>query len=68
MPYSSDSRLAEVRYSSDVDRRDKVLERLKRAIDDNSTSRLMRSPLQVTIMTALVDQMGRPPFRAVESV
>ena len=54
-------RLAEVRYSSDVDRRDKVLERLKRAIDDNSTSRLMRSPLQVTIMTALVDQMGRPP-------
>ena len=54
-------RLAEVRYGSDVDRKDKVLERLRRAIDDNSTSRLMRSPLQVTIMTALVDQMGRPP-------
>ena len=54
-------RLAEVRYGADVDRKDKVLERLRRAIDDNSTSRLMRSPLQVTIMTALVDQMGRPP-------
>ena len=54
-------RLAEVRYGTDVDRKDKVLERLRRAIEDSSTSRLMRSPLQVTIMTALVDQMGRPP-------
>ena len=54
-------RLVEVRYGSDIDRKERVLERLKRAIDDNPTSRLMRSPLQVTIMTALVDQMGRPP-------
>ena len=54
-------RLVEVRYGTDLDRKEKVIERLKRAIDDNSTSRLMRSPLQVTIMTALVDQMGRPP-------
>ena len=54
-------RLVKVRYGTDLDRTDKVIERLKRAIDDNSTSRLMRSPLQVTIMTALVDQMGRPP-------
>ena len=54
-------RLVEVRYGLDMDRKERVIERLKRAIDDNSTSRLMRSPLQVTIMTALVDQMGRPP-------
>ena len=53
-------RLVEVRYGTDVDRKDKVIERLKKAVDDDSTSRLMRSPLQVTIMTALVDQMGRP--------
>ena len=54
-------RLAEVRYRTDEDRKQKVLERLKRAFRDGSTARLMRSPLQVTIMTALVDRVGQPP-------
>ena len=54
-------RLAEVRYHTDEDRKQKVLDRLKRAFRDSSTARLMRSPLQVTIMTALVDRVGQPP-------
>ena len=54
-------RLADVRYASDVDRKEKVLSRLERSFESESTSRLMRSPLQVTIMTALVDRMGQPP-------
>ena len=54
-------RLADVRYGTDSDRKEKVLTRLVRAFENESTSRLMRTPLQVTIMTALVDQMGQPP-------
>ena len=54
-------RLADVRYGTDLDRKAKVLGRLERAFENNSTSRLMRSPLQVTIMTALVDTIGQPP-------
>ena len=54
-------RLAEVRYRTDEDRKQKVLTRLDRAFRDSSTARLMRSPLQVTIMAALVDRVGQPP-------
>lgn len=54
-------RLAAVRYGADEDRKEKVLGRLRRAFGDPSTSRLMRTPLQVTIMTALVDRLGQPP-------
>ena len=54
-------RLTEIRYGSDIDRKDKVLNRLDRSFENDSTSRLMRSPLQITIMTALVDRMGQPP-------
>ena len=54
-------RLAEVRYRTDEDRKQKVLSRLDRAFRDVSTARLMRSPLQVTIMAALVDRVGQPP-------
>lgn len=55
------ARLVDVRYGTDADRKEKVLARLKRAFESDSTSRLMRTPLQVTIMTALVDRMGQPP-------
>ena len=54
-------RLAAVRYRSDEERRERVLGRLERAVHDESTSRLMRSPLQVTIMAALVERIGQPP-------
>lgn len=54
-------RLVTVRYSSDQDRIDKILNRLDRASKNEATIRLMRSPLQVTIMATLVDRMGQPP-------
>ena len=54
-------RLAEMRYRTDEDRKRTVLTRLGRAFRDVSTARLMRSPLQVTIMAALVDRIGQPP-------
>ena len=54
-------RLADIRYASDEDRKAKVLSRLDKAFDSESTYRLMRTPLQVTIMTALVDRMGQAP-------
>lgn len=54
-------RLVDVKYGSDLDRKEKVLTRLDRSFESEATSRLMRSPLQVTIMTALVDQRGQPP-------
>ena len=54
-------RLVDVRYGTDSDRKEKVLSRLERSFESESTSRLMRTPLQVTIMTALVDRMGQPP-------
>jgi len=54
-------RLVGERHSTDVERQAKILDRLNRAANEDSTARLMRSPLQVTIMAALVDQMGQPP-------
>jgi hypothetical protein len=54
-------RLTEARYGGDEERQTKVLKRLKRAASTDTTARLMTSPLQVTIMTALVDRMGQPP-------
>jgi hypothetical protein len=55
------SRLAEVRYGNDNDRKEKVLTLLRRASDSETTARLMRSPLQVTIMTTLIGMRGQPP-------
>ena len=54
-------RLVEVRFGNDKDRVQKILSRLWRASENESTARLMRSPLQVTIMATLVDRMGQPP-------
>lgn len=55
------SRLARIRFGSNEDRYDKVIARLKRALSKPATVRLMRTPLQVTILTLLVDRMGDPP-------
>lgn len=54
-------RLTEVRYTDEPDRQEKILTRLERAAENEATTRLMRSPLQVTIMTVLVDRVGQPP-------
>jgi hypothetical protein len=54
-------RLAAARYGSDKEREQRIVGRLERAASEDSTARLMRSPLQVTIMATLVDQAGQPP-------
>ncbi|MFY1624586.1 NACHT domain-containing protein [Micromonospora sp. WMMD735] len=54
-------RLTQIRFGQDPTRFDKVIGRLERALKASSTARLMKSPLQVTIMTLLVDRMGQPP-------
>jgi hypothetical protein len=54
-------RLIPVRYRGDEERQAKVRGRLQRAVSGPTTRRLMTTPLQVTIMTALVDRMGQPP-------
>lgn len=55
------SRLAEAKYGNDPDRKTRVLMRLAKACEEETTLRLMRSPLQITIMATLVDQIGQPP-------
>lgn len=55
------NRLVDARYVGDSERRKKVLSRLEKAVSHENTSRLMKSPLQITIMTTLVDQIGQPP-------
>ncbi|WP_437299058.1 AAA family ATPase [Sorangium sp. So ce426] len=54
-------KLAEARFAEPPERRKKVLERLRLAAEEEATARLMRSPLQVTIMATLVDRVGRAP-------
>jgi hypothetical protein len=54
-------RLVDVRYAGEPDRQQKILTRLQKASTQEATARLMRSPLQITIMAALVDQTGNPP-------
>jgi hypothetical protein len=54
-------RLAETRFGTNTDRTTKVQHRIRRAIANPATARLMHSPLQVTILTLLVDRIGTPP-------
>jgi hypothetical protein len=53
--------LAGARYPEQDEIRERVCSRLESAISKPATARLMRSPLQVTIMTALVERVGTPP-------
>lgn len=54
-------RLTAARYTAEPARRAKVSKRLSLAVNQEATGRLMRTPLQVTIMTTLLDQIGQPP-------
>ena len=54
-------RLAEVRHANDPDMRQKIVERIEVAATEDSTARLMRSPLQVTIMSLLLEGRERAP-------
>ncbi|WP_155951627.1 NACHT domain-containing NTPase [Pseudomonas sp. FGI182] len=55
------SRLIARRWGSDVEKTALFSQRINRASEESSTVRLMRSPLQVTIMTLLVESLGEPP-------
>lgn len=54
-------RLLEQRWGGDRDKIDILKQRLQRAGEEEATARLMRSPLQVTIMAMLVENVGQPP-------
>lgn len=55
------TRLAQARHRTDADRQQRIASRLDRALQNQSTAKLMTSPLQVTIMATLVDRGGQPP-------
>jgi hypothetical protein len=54
-------KLAEVRHSDDPEMRRKLIGRTAIAANEESTARLMRSPLQVTIMSLLLEGRERAP-------
>jgi len=54
-------KLADARLGDDPDVREQVAERLNVASNDRRTARLMRSPLQVTIMSILLEARERVP-------
>ena len=53
-------RLLTVRFPHDTGRQATIAARLNDAASNPETARLMTSPLQVTIMAALLDRMGKP--------
>ncbi|WP_295388905.1 hypothetical protein [uncultured Thiodictyon sp.] len=54
-------RLAEQRWGADQDKVSRIRERMAQAGREPATAHLMQSPLQVTIMTLLVETVGQPP-------
>ncbi|MGH2385719.1 MAG: NACHT domain-containing protein, partial [Candidatus Limnocylindria bacterium] len=54
-------RLAAARHPADTEKRDEMLHRVRGAAAEEQTSRLMRSPLQVTIMALLLERRRRAP-------
>ncbi|MDQ0729186.1 NACHT domain-containing NTPase [Microbacterium sp. W4I20] len=53
--------LASTRYDDDPIARNRIVERLEEASESALTSRLMSTPLQVTIMSTLLEQATRVP-------
>ena len=54
-------RLAEVRHADEPDVVDDVVNRIRAATMEQVTARLMQSPLQVTIMSLLLERRSRAP-------
>ncbi|SMD24484.1 hypothetical protein SAMN05660733_07732 [Lentzea albidocapillata] len=54
-------RLAEVRHGDDADTVNEIVQRLRTAAREPATARLMQSPLQVTIMSLLLERRSRAP-------
>ncbi|MFE0026779.1 NACHT domain-containing protein [Amycolatopsis sp. NPDC059021] len=56
--------LAHVRHHDDPDHESVIVQRVDQAASDENTAYLMRTPLQITIMTLLLEQRaGVPPTR-----
>lgn len=54
-------KLVDARAGADTRRRDELVRSLEKACNNQATSRLMQSPLQVTIMAILLEDTGEPP-------
>ncbi|MFD9397055.1 NACHT domain-containing protein [Streptomyces sp. NPDC060000] len=55
-------KLAQARYGAAADDKvQRLMDRLEQAAAEDSTARLMTTPLQVTIMAVLLDRMGKAP-------
>ncbi len=54
--------LVRLRLADDPERRDTVLRRLQTAAKESNTARLMETPLQVTIMSFIVESFGTLPL------
>lgn len=55
------SRLIGVRFAQDPEKAERLLAQLQQASSHEATLRLLRTPLQVTIMSILIDRHGPPP-------
>lgn len=54
-------RLREVRHADDPDMQLQLEKGVAAALEDRSTSRLMRTPLQITVMSLLLERRSRAP-------
>jgi len=54
-------KVAEARCGADERRKEELFRSLEKACQSSATSRLMQSPLQVTIMATLLEDTGEPP-------
>ncbi|MDV6303678.1 hypothetical protein R3P93_14030 [Rhodococcus cerastii] len=54
-------RLLASRFQGDPDRQEETLQRLRKAATNGETARMMTSPLQVTILSLLLEQRKRAP-------
>lgn len=67
LPLSKDRALAyagvllRLFFEDDRNHQEHVLRELETIYEDHETARLMSSPLQVSIMTELIDEIGQPP-------
>ena len=59
-------RLAAARHADDLDKQEEVVERVHGAVREERTARLMRSPLQVTIMSLLLERRRAAPQHRYE--
>ena len=54
-------KLLTARFPANEEKMSDIMGRLEEACEEKTTSRLTKSPLQVTILATLLEQIGRPP-------